>query len=393
MHNIGDYRDLSNLSMIYNYHIKIKTQLLYTSFLIAILVSLCLLPFIKIDVNVKSSGILQPLQEKAELFIPVNGIISYTKLKENLKVEAGDTLFKIDATLYTKQSHIISTRERELSIMLRDISVMAAALSNEDFINKNLTLSNPHYASSWQQFIFQLKISSSKKEQAEREFKRYKILFDQKVLSASEFEKTKAMYDQAVADYEYLIRFYQSQWQSESNQYKAELNDVNQKRVDWQDQQKYYTFIAPVSGSLQNIKGIHEGTHVHNNQKIAEISPDSIVVAVCFVTPNDIGLIKKGQKVRLMVDAFNYNQWGVLEAGVIDIADDVLITANNNPVFKVKCQLNRTYMQLSNGYKGYLKKGMTFRASFFVARRSLFQLLYDKADDWLNPNTVEKANL
>jgi len=31
---------------------------------------------------------------------------------------------------------------------------------------------------------------------------------------------------------------------------------------------------------------------------------------------------------------------------------------------------------------------MTLRALFFVTRRTLFQLLYDKADDWLNPNVT-----
>ena len=34
----------------------------------------------------------------------------------------------------------------------------------------------------------------------------------------------------------------------------------------------------------------------------------------------------------------------------------------------------------------HIKKGMTLQARFYVTRRTLFQLLYDKADDWLNPN-------
>jgi hypothetical protein len=32
-----------------------------------------------------------------------------------------------------------------------------------------------------------------------------------------------------------------------------------------------------------------------------------------------------------------------------------------------------------------LTKGLTLQAEFIVARRSLYQLIYDKADDWLNP--------
>jgi len=31
---------------------------------------------------------------------------------------------------------------------------------------------------------------------------------------------------------------------------------------------------------------------------------------------------------------------------------------------------------------------MTLQARFLVTERTLFQLLYDKADDWLNPNLI-----
>jgi HlyD family secretion protein len=57
------------------------------------------------------------------------------------------------------------------------------------------------------------------------------------------------------------------------------------------------------------------------------------------------------------------------------------------PYFKVRCRLNKTWLQLRNGYTGQLKKGMTIQARFTIARRTIFQLLYDKTSDWLNPNS------
>ena len=74
----------------------------------------------------------------------------------------------------------------------------------------------------------------------------------------------------------------------------------------------------------------------------------------------------------------------MLMGKVIDISDDIIIQ-DQTPYFKVKCQLNKNYLQLKNGYKGQVKKGMTFSANFTVTKRSLYQLLYDKVDDWLNP--------
>jgi hypothetical protein len=54
----------------------------------------------------------------------------------------------------------------------------------------------------------------------------------------------------------------------------------------------------------------------------------------------------------------------------------------------VRCKLDDNKLELKNGYVGYLKKGMGLQANFYVTRRTLFQLLYDKADDWLNPNKI-----
>jgi HlyD family secretion protein len=88
---------------------------------------------------------------------------------------------------------------------------------------------------------------------------------------------------------------------------------------------------------------------------------------------------------RFQVNAFNYNQWGLANGKVIDISNDIHFI-DEKPMFKVKCKLDYNYLQLKNGYKGYLKKGMTLQARFQITERTLWQLLYDKVDDWMNPN-------
>ena len=51
--------------------------------------------------------------------------------------------------------------------------------------------------------------------------------------------------------------------------------------------------------------------------------------------------------------------------------------------------MERDYLQLKSGRVGKLKKGMTVSAHFMVTRRSLFDLLYQKIDDWANPKQYE----
>lgn len=69
--------------------------------------------------------------------------------------------------------------------------------------------------------------------------------------------------------------------------------------------------------------------------------------------------------VRFQVDAFNYNQWGMATGKVLEISNDIY-TIDEKPVFIVKCQLDKEFLQLKNGYKGYLKKGMTLQARFMI---------------------------
>ena len=55
---------------------------------------------------------------------------------------------------------------------------------------------------------------------------------------------------------------------------------------------------------------------------------------------------------------------------------------------KFKLQIT-TYSRKSrkyNSYKGKIGKGMTLTARFYLLDRTLWQLLFDRVDDWFNPN-------
>ena len=101
-------------------------------------------------------------------------------------------------------------------------------------------------------------------------------------------------------------------------------------------------------------------------------------------------MLKKEKDVNFQVSAFNYNQWGLATGKIEEVSNDVQMI-NNIPMFKVLCSLDQNFLQLKNGFKGQLKKGMLVNARFELTERSLFDLLYDKMDDWLNPtNKIAK---
>ncbi|WEK18457.1 MAG: HlyD family efflux transporter periplasmic adaptor subunit [Candidatus Pedobacter colombiensis] len=378
---------ISSTALVYRSKINRTTQIIYLVTVLTILLTIAALPFIKIPISVKSNGLLQSSIEKTELTVPVNGRLIKLQLTDNKKVKQGETLMIIDAALAKQQGSIVQNRQSQTAAFLQDIRTLLVYINRNGFSYP--PLQTGQYTASWQQFAQELENARIAKNQAENTYSRYNKLFQNKAITESEYERYKFEFEQSQSAYKMIINRYKTQWQTEANTLRTELQQLSGQQVELNEQKKQYTLKAPIDGSIQNLTGLQVGAYVFANQKIGEISPNAAITAFCYVKPADIGLLKKGQDVRFQVDAFNYNQWGLATGKVLDISDDIIVI-NDQPVFKVKCGLTKGYLELKTGYKGYLKKGMTFTARFTVAKRSLYQLLYDKVDDWVNPNVSGK---
>lgn len=366
-----------------------SSHIIYCVTGIAILFTFILLPFIGIQISVNGRGIIQSAIERTELLASVSGRIVQIRMKDNQSIFRGDTLLIIDSSLPEQQGRVINLRSSLLRQYLYDISQILKHADWSDKGSKAPDLKTEQYHAVWQQFLQESEEHQLKIRQSERVLNRYAILFKNGVLTTSEYEKFSFDHDQAISEYSLLEKRFKSQLQRESGTYRKELNELIEQEAELTEQKELFILKSPVGGSLQNLSGLQNGTYVFANQKIAEISPDTQLIAFCYVRPADIGLIREGQSVSFQIDAFNHNQWGLLSGKVMDISDDVIFANSGEAVFKVKCSLDNDYLKLKNEYKGFLKKGMNFTARFMVAKRTLFQLLYDDVENWLNPHLKE----
>ena len=103
---------------------------------------------------------------------------------------------------------------------------------------------------------------------------------------------------------------------------------------------------------MQNVLSLSKGQYIHSGLKIGEISPDTTLMAICWVSPQKVGLLKKGLEGSIKVDAYNYNDWGFLKGKIEEVSSDAYLI-NNQPFFKVTCSINKSYLQLSNGFEGH----------------------------------------
>jgi len=244
---------------------------------------------------------------------------------------------------------------------------------------------NAIYRQSFFTYLQKLSEAQNVYNKAKQAHDRQLKLYQEKVIAAMEFENFQFELKKAEDARAQLKETQRSQWQSELKTLQEEKNELESQLVRIQKEKALLTITAPVSGTLQNLTGVYVGSNVFANQELGQISPDTSMLVIAYVQPNDIGFIKKDMNVRLQVDAFNYNQWGMATGKVIAVPQDIKII-DNKPVFEVRCSLNKDFLQLKSGYKGFLKKGMTLQARFIVTERSLWQLMYDKVDDWVNPN-------
>jgi len=204
------------------------------------------------------------------------------------------------------------------------------------------------------------------------------------VIAKVDFENIKFDYELALNAYNQFKKQQTSTWQATLTELESNLTITQNKNDQFTESKKEYVVTAPINGYLMNLSGVERGSIITSGVSLAEISPDAEIIAECFIKPMDIGLIDKSKPINFQIDAFNYNQWGLATGRILDVSQNVLII-ENQPVFKLRCKINEHFLQLKNGAKGAIGKGMTFNARFELAERSLYQLLYDKLDDWMNP--------
>ncbi|WP_017733186.1 HlyD family secretion protein [Nafulsella turpanensis] len=359
------------------------SKVIYIAILAFIIGALVALPFIKVDVSVKSAGIIRPSLEVNKVAAPVSGNILSLSITNNEPVTEGQELFTISSPVVDEQLAYHQNRLNELAEMKADLGMLIIAIQNSSFTAIG-SFQTAIYRQSFEQFKQQLNEANNRYTKVQRAFERDQQLYEAKVIAAVEFEDRKFELKQAASQLKSIAEEQAGRWQSDLLRYRLEAEDLEGKLRQLFKEKEKYIVKAPMSGTIQNFSGLYPGSFIAANQPIAEISPDTSLIVESYISPADIGLIYSGIPAKFQIDAFDYNQWGIVTGRIIDISNDIQVV-ENQPVFKIKCVLDKTFLQLKNGYKGKLKKGMTVKSRFIVTERSLFQLLYDNVDDWLNP--------
>ena len=85
------------------------------------------------------------------------------------------------------------------------------------------------------------------------------------------------------------------------------------------------------------------------------------------------------------MDAFPYSEWGTLKGHVRDVSQD-FVQLGQQVAFKAVVDLDSTQLRSASGAAVDLRRGMTINARFILKKRTLFNLLYSKMSESLDPS-------
>jgi HlyD family secretion protein len=310
------------------------------------------------------------------------GLVKKVLVKENEMVQKGQLIFEVESPVLEERVKYLGGKVKETSQFLSDLQLVTS-LPLSDTLSPGIATTL--FRQSFTHFLQRLIESQTRFQKVKQDYERNKKLYEEDVIATAEFEDFKFEFEKARGDLGLLKESQLHTWQEERHSYEKDAGDYQSQLAQAMLEKENLNIKAPVTGTIQNLAGVYPGSPVFVNQDLAQISPETNLIAEAYVSPNDVGLLHQGMPVLMQVSAFNYNQWGLLHGEVQEISNDIQMQ-NDRPVFEIKCRLSQDHLSLKNGYQGKLKKGMSFQACFVVAKRSLWQLLYDKADDWVNPN-------
>ncbi len=167
-----------------------------------------------------------------------------------------------------------------------------------------------------------------------------------------------------------------------SDEYKQQLVNLDQQIIEIESRDSY-TIKCTVSGRITSIQS-KVGQTVSSNKPILAILPDDAIFQVeLFIPSRAIGFIKSGKEVKIRYDAFPYQQFGLYEGKISDLAESIFLPGElpipvqiEEPVYRAKVALTSQYVK-AYSKKLTLQSGMILDADIILEKRTFIEWLLE----------------
>lgn len=134
---------------------------------------------------------------------------------------------------------------------------------------------------------------------------------------------------------------------------------------------------APVDGIISSLQVDNAGEFVQPGETIAEIIPNGAPLILSAVLPSkEAGFVEAGMPVQIKLDAYPFQDYGVIPGRVEAIAPNTEVNEKLGAVYRVEISLDRNHLRDSNQDIQF-KPGSTARAEIVIRRRRIADILLD----------------
>ncbi|MEH6309086.1 HlyD family efflux transporter periplasmic adaptor subunit [Olivibacter sp. CPCC 100613] len=234
----------------------------------------------------------------------------------------------------------------------------------------------------------QLNLQKNNYQLSQKDFDAYKILYEKKVISEQEYREAESKLinsrmplqniQASIIANNTLLSQKQSELIEIENRVRERkatfLSIVNRFKSEIEKWKREFILISNTKGKVVFNRRLYIGQWIEANTPIfvVESTNDSNFVGRLQIGQYAFGKIKEGQTVLLKVDAYPYQEFGILKGKIVYLPD----VAYTDSLYNIKVQLNE------NGKTTYnrnlqLRSGLSARAEVITEKRSLLSKLLD----------------
>jgi membrane fusion protein len=347
------------------------------------------------------AGYLTPTVGTAKIFAPQPGTIKQIHVSEGEQVEENQPLLTVEtnqiaANGFDVNATMLETLNSQQDLLKRQIAAEEQRTKSEadrlSAVMKGLESEMSQLRAQIKTQTERLRVAEdlvasvvglkAKGYMADVEFKRREVgVLEQKQTLNSLNQQLAARQNQ-LTESQYSLEQLPTVMAGKIQALRGELATAEQ-RVAEINGRRAYIIRAPASGRVSTLQATI-GQFADARRLQMEIIPNhSILEAQLFVPARAIGFIAPGQKVRILYDAFPYQQFGTYSGHVMKVSQTIL-TSNDafgpltlkEPAYRVTAALDRPDIN-AYGKRIPLQADMLLRADILLEKRSLVSWFLD----------------
>ena len=163
----------------------------------------------------------------------------------------------------------------------------------------------------------------------------------------------------------------------EEGQLRRELTDLTIQLRQAKKQLAQSDVTASTDGIVSTLALDNTGEVVQPGQTLAEIVPDSTPLILSAVVPHqEAGLLKVGMETQIKMDAFPYQDYGILSGQVISISPDAKVKGETINGYQINVSLDEDFV-VHERQMVKLQTGQTADVEVVIRRRRIIEMLSD----------------